>query len=175
MDMKKILYVITVLILAVSCIEDKSQYDYKDTVTVEFVDRIEGYSFVSGETVKLTAPISFSETLDEKQIEEMFEITWWLDGEQIASGYNIEYTFKTVGGAPLVVKVVNKETGETYLSDVIQTNTRNAVGWGWLALSAREGDLSSLSFIHPVSFNTAHKLEDYMDGGLGTGPKGLEY
>ena len=80
MDMKKILYVITVLILAVSCIEDKSQYDYKDTVTVEFVDRIEGYSFVSGETVKLTAPISFSETLDEKQIEEMFEITWWLDG-----------------------------------------------------------------------------------------------
>lgn len=175
MDMKKILYVITVLILAVSCIEDKSQYDYKDTVTVEFVDRIEGYSFVSGETVKLTAPISFSETLDEKQIEEMFEITWWLDGEQIASGYNIEYTFKTVGGAPLVVKVVNKETGETYLSDVIQTNTRNAVGWGWLALSAREGDVSSLSFIHPVSFNTAHKLEDYMDGGLGTGPKGLEY
>ena len=173
--MKKILYVISVMILTLSCIEDKSKYDYMDTITVKFVNTIEGYSFVSGETVNLTAPINFSAPLNEDQINELFEITWWLDGVQISSGYKIEYKFTTVGGSPLVIKVVNKETGETYLSDVIQTNTRNAVGWGWLALSAREGDVSSLSFIHPVSFNISHRLEDYMEGGLGTGPKGLEY
>ncbi len=175
MTMKRLIGMMSIILTAVSCIEDKSNYDYINTIKVTYVDRIQGYTFVAGEKVELTAPITFSEPIEEKQIDKLFEITWWVDGEKIAEGYKISYTFATVGGASLVVKVVNRQTGETFLSDNMRSTTKNAVGWGWILLSAKEGDVSSLSFIHPVSFNTIHNLESDIEGGLGTGPKGLQY
>ena len=173
--MRKLFYFASIFFLSVSCIEDKSNYDYIKTVKVTFVDQIQGYTFVSGETVDLVAPITFSEDIVEQDIDNLFDITWWLDEEKIAEGYRITHTFKEVGGFALVVKVINRETGETFLSESMRSTTKNAVSWGWIVLSARENNVSSLSFMHPVSFNTLHHLENDIPGGLGTGPKGLEY
>lgn len=173
--MRRLAYIVVILFFAVSCIEDKSNYNYIKTIKVTFVDQIQGYTFVAGETVDLVAPITFSEEVAEQDIDKLFEITWWLDGEKIAEGYKITHTFKTAGGSSLVVKVINRETGETYLSESMRSTTKNAVSWGWIALSERDNNASSLSFIHPVSFNTIHNLESDIPEGLGTGPKGLEY
>jgi len=161
--------------MTVSCIEDKSNYNYIKTIKVTFVDQIQGYTFIAGETVDLVAPVTFSEQIDEQDIDKLFDITWWMDGEKIAEGHKITHTFMTPGGFSLVVKVINRETGETYLSETMRSTTKNAVSWGWIALSERDDNSSSLSFMHPVSFNTIHNLESDIPGGLGTGPKGLEY
>lgn len=74
----------------------------------------------------------------------------------------------------MVLKVVNRITGETYLSDSVSVESRNAIGWGWMVLSDRDG-ASSLSFIRPLTYYTSHNLEAEIEGGLGTGPKRLFY
>ena len=48
--------------LLLSCIEDKSQYDYKKTNEVSFKTVLEGFSFTAGEEVEIVAPIVLSET-----------------------------------------------------------------------------------------------------------------
>ncbi len=164
------------LSLCISCIEDRSRYDYRTANEVSWLSLQEGYSFTSGETVEITAPLEFSEPFeDEADIDEAFEISWYLDGELFATGYRISYAFGKSGGFSLVLKVVNRATGETYISDKYVLESKSSFGWGWLVLSERESGASSLSVISPLNMNAAYRLEDIIDGGLGTRPKGLDY
>lgn len=178
-DMKKYvlrLYALLLLPLLFSCIEDKSLYDYKKTNEVSFKTVLEGFSFTAGEEVEIVAPIVFSEAYeDETKIDEDFEILWYLGEECIGSGYRIRYTFEKTGGFALILKAVNRTTGETYLSGSYNLESKSAVGWGWMVLSRDEENNSCLSVIAPLNHHVFSSLESSIEGGLGKNPESLHY
>lgn len=173
--MKKVLYILSVALMAISCIEDKSRYEYLKTVTVTFDSYLDhNYNWTTGEEVTLTAPVTFSETFEnEEDIDKMFEITWYADGELIGTGYRIKYLVNKTGAFSLNLKIVNRETGEKYLSDIYRSNAKSSYGWGWVVLSERENQASSISFISPLALFANHNLESVIPDGLGTGPKNI--
>ena len=177
--MKKIAIILLVMTAAISCIEDKSRYDYRQTNEVTFLSVPEGFSSTFGEESEYTAPIEFSEPFEnEEDIDEMFEIRWYIGEELVATGYRITYTFSDVGGFSLILKVINRETGETYISDGYSMESRSSISCGWMILAEKEEGESSLSFISPSSFAPTYRLEELMlpEGeSLGTGPNALFY
>ncbi len=178
MIMKRILFLLTLLVVSISCIEDLSKYNYKKTNKVTYKSVIEGYTFTSGEEVEMVAPIEFAENFEnEADIDKTFEINWYLNEELVATGYRIKYTFKKVGGFSMILKVTNKETGEVYLSDNYSVQSKSAIGWGWMLLSDHGDGNSSLSFIAPNTMFVSHKLEEAFElpEPLGKGPKNLHY
>lgn len=174
--MKKIIFVLSAILLMAGCFKEQEMPQRPaDSNDVTFLNKIEGYSFTAGEEVEIVAPISFEKELaNEEEINELFDIKWFVNGDQVGEGYRIKYTFSKSGGYSLVLKIVNRITGETYLSDSVSVESRNSIGWGWMVLSDREG-ASSLSFIRPITYYTSHNLEAGIDDGLGTGPKRLFY
>ena len=174
--MKKIIFVLFATILLSGCFKEQEMpVRPAASNNVTFLNMIEGYSFTAGEEVEIVAPISFEKEIStEKEINELFDIKWYVNADLVGEGYRIKYTFARSGGYSLVLKVVNRITGETYLSDSVSVESRNAIGWGWMVLSDRDG-ASSLSFIRPLTYYTSHNLEAEVEGGLGTGPKRLFY
>lgn len=174
--MKKIIFVLIASILLVGCFKEQEMPVRPEASNnVTFLNMINGYSFTAGEEVEIVAPISFEKEIStEKEINELFDIKWYVNADLVGEGYRIKYRFSKSGGYSLVLKVVNRITGETYLGDSISVESRNSIGWGWMILSDRDG-ASSLSFIRPVTYYTTHKLESSIEGGLGTGPKRLFY
>lgn len=169
---------ILLMVFAVSCVEDMSKYDYKKSNKVTFLSVMEGYTFTMGEEVEIVAPVEFSEPFEnEEDIDKTFDIGWYLDEERIAEGYRIKYQFPKVGGFSLIIKIVERNSGETYLSENYSVESKSSIGWGWMLLSDHGDNKSSLSFISPVSMVPAYRLEEIMGLAepLGTGPKGLDY
>ena len=154
-----------------SCIEDKSSYDYIETNQVTFLD--ESFSVTAGETVNLTAPVSFSKPTEDVDAE--FDIVWYLDLKEIARGYRITYDFPRSGGFTLHLKITNRTTGEVFLSDAYPVTAKSSFGWGWMVLTDRGDGESGLSFISPVSLFVSHGLENDIEGGLGSDPRNLFY
>lgn len=175
--MKKLIIFPTLLLLILSsCIEDKSVYDYRKANEVSWLSLLEGFSFTSGEEVEIKAPMEFSEPFDdESAIDDAFEIGWYLDGELFATGYKIQYTFNKIGGFSLVLKAENRATGEIYLSDKYILESKSSFGWGWMVLSERENNESSLSIIQPVRMTATHRLEKMVGEDIGSGPKSINY
>lgn len=179
--MKKItiIYLILSVIAAFSCIEDKSRYDYRKTNEVTFLSVLEGFSSTFGEESEYVAPIEFSEPFEnEDEIDDIFEIQWFIGEEMVATGYRIKYTFDRVGGFSLIIKVINRETGETYISNGYSIESKSSIGCGWMILTEKEEGESSLSFISPSTLMPTFRLEEIMlpEGeSIGTGPKRLYY
>lgn len=176
--MKNIKYIITAvfsILTLSSCIEDLSQYEYLKTNKVTFDSFLDhNYNWTSGEEVELTAPLTFSQPYEnEADIDKEFEITWYVNGEAIAQGYRIKYVVDKVGGFSIVLKVINRTTNETYVSDIFRANAKSSYGWGWVVLTEREQEASSLSFISPLGLFASHRLENNIPDGLGTGPKNI--
>lgn len=159
-----------------SCIADLGSYDYKNTNQVKFLSKLEGFSCTAGSEFEMTAPIEFSEPFkDEKEIDGKFDIQWYIDGILLDSGYRIRTTFTKVGGFALILKVMNKESGEKFISDTYTVESKSAFGWGWLVLCDRGDGNSGLSMISPSNNFVFHGLENDIEGGLGSGPKSLCY
>lgn len=171
--MKRLFILCSLLLtgLASGCIEDMSEYDCLRTNRVTFLDG--SFSFTAGEEASLTAPVAFSEEVADPDA--LFDIVWFIDRKPIASGYRIVYTFPRSGSFSLYLKVTNRETGETYLSDSYAVTTKSAFDWGWMVLSDQGDGQSSLSFISPVSLFVSHHLEREIEGGLGSDPRNLFY
>ena len=53
--------------------------------------------------------------------------------------------------------------------------SKSSFGWGWIVLSEREQNASSLSVIQPLNMNATHRLENLVGEDIGTGPKSLYY
>ena len=176
MNIKKYLSLFFVVVFAVSCMTDKGSYDYAQTNEVTFKTVLEGFTFTSGENVEITAPVEFSEPFSsDSEIDNAFEISWYIGKECVGTGYKLKYSFDRSGGYSLILKVRNRSTGETYLSGTYPINAKSAVGWGWMVLSADKDDNSCLSVISPLTNHVYSSLEKDIEGGLGTGPKSLNY
>lgn len=175
MKMKNIFTVFCAVMALSSCIEDLSQYQYMKTNKVTFDSFLDhDYSWTSGEEVELVAPITFSQPYEnEADIDKDFEINWYVNSELMSQGYRIKYVVDKVGAFSIALKVVNRTTGETYVSDIFRANAKSSFGWGWVVLSEREQESSSLSFISPLGLFATHRLENNIPDGLGTGPKNI--
>ncbi len=170
-------YLLLTAFLLLSCIEDKSKYEYRKTNEVTYLSVLEGFTSTFGEEREYVAPIEFSEPFkNEADIDRMFDIQWFIGEEKVAEGYRIKYTFNKVGGFALYLKVVNRETGETYVSDGYTMESKSSISVGWMILTEKEGGESSLSFISPSTLLPTYKLEEIMEtGSIGAGPKNLYY
>ena len=173
--MKNIITVVCAILAMTSCIEDLSQYEYLQTNKVTFDSFLDhDYTWTSGDEVELVAPITFSQPYEnEADIDKDFEINWYVNADLLAQGYRIKYIVDKVGAFSIALKVVNRTTGETYVSDIFRANAKSSFGWGWVVLSEREQEASSLSFISPLGLFATHKLESNIPDGLGTGPKNI--
>ena len=129
-----------------SCIEDLSQYEYMQTNKVTFDSFLDhDFNWTTGEEVELTAPLTFSQPYEnEADIDKDFEITWYANADVMGQGYRIKYIVDKVGAFSIVLKVINRTTGETYVSDIFRSNAKSSFSWGWVVLSERENDDSSL-------------------------------
>ena len=109
--MKRIIYLMSILIASVSCVEDLSKYEYKEINEVTFLSLMDGFSVISGEDVEMTAPVKFSKPFEnEEDIDKNFDVIWYVDADSVATGYRIKHTFSKVGGFSINFKVVDKNT-----------------------------------------------------------------
>lgn len=176
--MKKIIYFLSILLVAFSCIEDMSKYDYKEKNDVTFLSLMDGYSVICGENVEMTAPVKFKTPFEnEADIDKNFDIIWYADADSIAIGYKIRHTFEKVGGYSINFKVIDKSNGCVYLSERYPLKSNSSISWGWMLLSDFGDEQSSISFIQPVKLTADYRLERAygIEDGIGTGPIGLDY
>lgn len=175
MIFKKFTCLLPVLLAICSCYKT-SEIVAPDPSPVSFLSMLEGYTVLSGETAKLTAPVKFPEGYTDKEaIDKDFDVQWYIDGVQVASGYEASITIDKIGGCAVVFKVIRRATGETWLSDAYPLNSKSSVGWGWMVLSDHGDGRTSLGFVNPRTMHVHHNLERQIDGGIGTGPKSMYY
>ncbi len=160
-------------ILVFGCIEDRNDYNYRQTPQITFLAA--DFECTAGDETEFTAPLRVSEEMAESAIDSVFEIGWYIDRTLVGEGYRIKYTPEKSGSFNIVFKVTNRETGEVFLSDSYSIKSASAIGWGWMVLSDPGDGSSSLSFIQPVTMHVSRKLEDSIEGGLGTEPRNLFY
>ena len=120
----------------------------------------------------MDAPINFS--TDIGNVDELFTVQWYLNRELIYTGYHLKYQFEKGGTYELILKVINKETNETYISNKYTLTGKNSFDWGWMILSNKGDGKSSLSFINP-GLRATHDVENIIEDGLGTDPLGIYY
>ena len=175
MIIKKFLCIAALLPVFFSCYKS-SEVVAPDPSPISFLSMPEGFSVVSGETARLTAPVKFPEKYATKEaIEKEFDVQWYIDGVLAASGFEVDITIETIGGCAVVLKVIRRDTGETWLSDGYTLNSKSSVGWGWMVLSDHGDGNSSLGFVNPRTMRAHLNLERQIEGGIGTGPKSMYY
>ena len=157
-----------------ACYKDLGSYSHIESVQVEFGNAATfSYSFIAGEDFEIDAPIKLSEELDD--IDKEFIIEWYIDRKLINTGYHLKYRIENGGAYELIVKAINRRTGEVFVMDrPLTIKIKNSFEWGWMLLSDMGDGKSSLSFITP-ELKQFHNIGSNIEGGLGTGPKGLHY
>ena len=111
MIFKKFTCLLPVLLAICSCYKT-SEIVAPDPSPVSFLSMLEGYTVLSGETAKLTAPVKFPEGYTDKEaIDKDFDVQWYIDGVQVASGYEASITIDKIGGCAVVFKVIRRATG----------------------------------------------------------------
>ncbi|WP_290539992.1 PKD-like family lipoprotein [Alistipes sp.] len=161
-------------LLAGGCYRDEGNYDYRDSAKVTFTNGIASdYTFTVDTPFELEAPVKFSKEVE--NIDESFAIEWYMNREMVYTGRVLKYSFSRGGAYELVIKVINRETGETYISDKISINAKNNFDWGWMVLSDMGDGKSTLSFITPDLKVSHHIDRDLVEGGLGEDPRSIHY
>lgn len=139
MKRKTILFIsILQLLVITGCYDDLGNYDYTNSTKVSFVNSASSdYTFMVGDLFEMDAPINFS--TDIGNVDELFTVQWYLNRELIYTGYHLKYQFEKGGTYELILKVINKETNETYISNKYTLTGKNSFDWGWMILS-NKGD-----------------------------------
>lgn len=174
MKRKTILFIsILQLLVITGCYDDLGNYGYTNSTKVSFVNSASSdYTFMVGDLFEMDAPVNFS--TDIGNVDELFTVQWYLNRELIYTGYHLKYQFEKGGTYELILKVINKETNETYISNKYTLTGKNSFDWGWMILSDKGDGKSALSFINPA-FRVTHNVESTIEGGLGTDPQGIYY
>lgn len=174
MKRKTILFIsILQLLVITGCYDDLGNYAYTNSTKVSFVNSASSdYTFMVGDLFEMDAPVNFS--TDIGNVDELFTVQWYLNRELIYTGYHLKYQFEKGGTYELILKVINKETNETYISNKYTLTGKNSFDWGWMILSDKGDGKSALSFINPA-FRVTHNVESTIEGGLGTDPQGIYY
>ncbi len=150
--MKRNLFWILSLFLIVGCLDDKSNYDYKDINDFEGwskdgVKNIEDdYTLYPEEVLKLEPKVRFS--IDTINLDASY--AWYADlgksMELLSNDINYEFKADKIGDFKLVFSATDNKTGVTFSKDVtitVVTPYRN----GWIVLSKGSSGDSQISMI----------------------------
>ena len=162
MKRKTILFIsILQLLVITGCYDDLGNYGYTNSTKVSFVNSASSdYTFMVGDLFEMDAPVNFS--TDIGNVDELFTVQWYLNRELIYTGYHLKYQFEKGGTYELILKVINKETNETYISNKYTLTGKNSFDWGWMILSNKGDGKSSLSFINP-GLRATHDVENIIE------------
>lgn len=144
--MKRYLFFILILFIAVSCLDDKTNYDYTDINNFDdgyFVEGISSkYSLFLGESVTLTPTVKLSmDTLNPD-----INYSWVLDGVEVSTEPSYTYNAEKYGVYNLVFLAIDKKTGVGFPTD-IELQVSPLYKYGWLFLSRTASGDSRLSMI----------------------------
>lgn len=170
--MNKFLFFSIIVCCCLSCIDDEYNKNYRNTNKVSFLNEMSSIVITSGEEVELIAPIKLSQNVD--NIDDVFNIKWFAFDKEIGTGYKLKYTFNISGGTKIMLKVINNETGEIYISPEYALSIKDSNSWGWMLLSEGKDGKSKLSFISP-QLRAYHEIDSKISGGLGNKPYSINY
>lgn len=175
---------IVMLLMAVSCLDDKNNYNYKDINTVGD-SKITGlrsvYTCFPGEEVRLVPEVKLSkDTLDPD-----VSYSWYVD-DALIEHTEPTYTFKSdvIATHKIVFCVTDNQTGVQFVTST-QVSVESRWLKGWMILSKGAGDASQVSMVLMRRSEVAlpeNQTKDtiYYDGqdvnivkDLGTGPRRL--
>ena len=127
MKRKTILFIsILQLLVITGCYDDLGNYGYTNSTKVSFVNSASSdYTFMVGDLFEMDAPVNFS--TDIGNVDELFTVQWYLNRELIYTGYHLKYQFEKGGTYELILKVINKETNETYISNKYTLTGKNSI------------------------------------------------
>ena len=182
--MKRILFLILVLFVAGACLDDKSNYDYRDINNYDDnkwkITGIGGeYSLFPGESITLTPVVRLSmDTLNPD-----VEGHWLLDGIEVATGPSYTFEATEYGEYNLVYLATDKKTGVSFPAEA-DIQVAPPYKFGWLFLSRTASGNSHLSLLagkktvlNPDDYATRRDSLIYVDFYtnlgetlLGTGP-----
>lgn len=163
-----------ILLLFSGCSRDLGSYLYRQTPEVHFLSPTEiSGQYSVGDTLLLSAPVDFSAAVPDPERD--FRIEWYMDRRLVHTGQTLRYELAQAGAHELMLKVVHKNTGKTYLSDKYSIQARNPFNWGWMILYDSGNGETSLGFITPRLRGYTHLEKGIGDGTLGRGPRSIHY
>ncbi|WP_270517252.1 PKD-like family lipoprotein [Sanguibacteroides sp. AM78-02pH3A] len=175
---------IVMLLMAVSCLDDKNNYNYKDINTVGD-SKITGlrsvYTCFPGEEVHLVPEVKLSKDTLNPDV----SYSWYVNGA-LTEHTEPTYTFKSdvIATHKIVFCVTDNQTGVQFVAGT-QVSVDSRWLKGWMILSKGAGDASQVSMVLMRRSEVAlpeNQTKDtiYYDGqdinivkDLGTGPKKL--
>lgn len=191
--MKRSLFWILSLLLFVSCLDDKNNYDYKDINDFEGWDvngvkNIEDdYTLYPDEVLKLEPKVRFS--IDTIDLDASY--AWYLGSKEkmqkLSDELNYTFTAEKIGEYELIFSATDNKTGVTFSKEVeitVVTPWKN----GWIVLSKSPNNESQLSMVlskksskvvikdgKEVTVDTVIYVGEDLNvvPNLGTGPKKL--
>lgn len=156
--MKYILFIFVSVFIAVSCIDDKTNLDYKEineyqNWKIEGVDA--SYSLFPGESVTLTPKVRLS--IDSLNPDVSY--SWLLDGKEVSTHASYTFTADVYGEYELIFNAIDNKTGVAFPEAIIM-NVTPLYKLGWLFLGRTASGASRLDMLI-TKRQTIHYLNEY--------------
>ena len=155
--MKYILFIFVSVFIAVSCIDDKTNLDYKEINEYENwkIEGIDGsYSLFPGESVVLTPKVRLS--ID--SLNPDLSYSWLLDGKEVSTEASYTFTADVYGDYELIFNAIDNKTGVAFPEQAIM-NVTPLYKLGWLFLGRTASGDSRLDMLI-TKRQTIHYLLD---------------
>ena len=165
--MKYILFIFVSVFIAVSCIDDKTNLDYKEineyqNWKIEGVDA--SYSLFPGESVTLTPKVRLS--IDSLNPDVSY--SWLLDGKEVSTHASYTFTADVYGEYELIFNAIDNKTGVAFPEAIIM-NVTPLYKLGWLFLGRTASGASRLDMlitkrqtIHYLNYNCYDRRRETM-------------
>lgn len=170
--MKRNLLLIMILFMAGACLDDKTNYDYKDINNYDGKWKIEGmeskYSLYPGESVVITPRVRLSmDTLNPE-----LNHSWLLDGVEVGTDASYTFNAEVYGSYELIYQAIDKKTGVAFLKSATM-GVSPVYKLGWLFLSRTASGNTRLSMLSAknqiIAFKNESGYNDTRDSMVYTG------
>lgn len=157
--MKQSLFLILILLIAGACLDDKTNYDYKDINNFDDskwkITGIESsYSLYPEESITLTPKVRLS--ID--SLNPDIDYSWLLDGTEVSTEKSYTFHSEAYGDYKLIFLAIDKKTGVAFPAE-IDLYVSPIYKLGWLFLSKTASGKTRLSMLtgrnQPVSYMDA--------------------